>query len=428
MQRVRLVLPYLREHGWAAEVLAVEAAQVAAPRDPWLLETLPQDVPVHRVTARSLRWARLPGFGLLASRATAALRRRGDQLLAGKRFDLVYFSTTQFGVHVLGPEWRERHQVPFAMDFQDPWVTDHYRRNPAEVPPGGRFKYAIMDRKDRRQEAQVVRAAAGFTSVSAAYLETLQDRYAELRPDLPSAVMPFPGDQRDFDLVANTIPAAPAADSAKTARRWTYIGRGGNDLARAANGFFAALARARQRDDTAFRNLRVELCGTSYAPQGRGTPTLAPLAADHGVEDLVVESTDRIPYSETLHRLLTADALFILGSNDRAYTASKLYPYLLARRPLLGILHRESSAFRILTETRGGVAVGFDDQTGGENLVEAIDRQWFHPRTFNRIPSLDPVAFAPYSAARQASELARFWENCLKAPAVSPQRSRRTPR
>ncbi|MFS6828152.1 hypothetical protein [Cyanobium sp. ATX-6F1] len=45
------------------------------------------------------------------------------------------------------------------------------------------------------------------------------------------------------------------------------------------------------------------------------------------------ERTDRLPLSLTLASLRAADALLVIGSDDPAYTASKLIPYLLARRP-----------------------------------------------------------------------------------------------
>ena len=102
MQRARTILPFLREQGWEAEVLAVKPEQVAAPQDPWLSEGLPADVPVHRVAALGLGWWRMPGLGTLTFRALGALRRTGDTLVRTGRFDLVYFSTTQFGVHTLG--------------------------------------------------------------------------------------------------------------------------------------------------------------------------------------------------------------------------------------------------------------------------------------------------------------------------------------
>ena len=63
MHRVRMVLPFLRENGWEAEVVAVRPDAVAAPRDEWLTEGLPPDVKVHRVKALGLGWGRVPGLG-----------------------------------------------------------------------------------------------------------------------------------------------------------------------------------------------------------------------------------------------------------------------------------------------------------------------------------------------------------------------------
>jgi hypothetical protein len=177
MHRVRLLLPYLFQQGIQADVLAVEAGQVAAPLDLWLAAGLPKDVPIHRVRALKLGWAKIPGLGQLSRRALSALRRKGNLLLREGVFDLVYFSTTVFGVHLLGPEWKRKFGVPFVMDYQDPWVNDYYRSHPRVRPPGGRLKYAIMDWLHRRAEPQVLAACSGITSVSAAYPKQLIERY-----------------------------------------------------------------------------------------------------------------------------------------------------------------------------------------------------------------------------------------------------------
>ena len=156
MQRVRMALPYLREQNLEAEVLAVDPAQVAAPQDMWLTEGLPSDILVHRVSALGLGWRRIPGLGTLTFRALGALRRTGDALVKNGRFDLVYFSTTQFGVHTLGPRWQRKFGVPFVIDYQDPWVNDYYRQHVSAVPPGGRIKYAVVDRLNRWMEPRVL--------------------------------------------------------------------------------------------------------------------------------------------------------------------------------------------------------------------------------------------------------------------------------
>ncbi len=88
--------------------------------------------------------------------------------------------------------------------------------------------------------------------------------------------------------------------------------------------------------------------------------TVEPLAANYGLERIVVEHTDRIPYSETLRCLLDANALFAPGSDDTGYTASKIYPYLLMGKPMLSVFHRMSSVAALIKNV------------GGSSLVELI--------------------------------------------------------
>jgi len=76
---------------------------------------------------------------------------------------------------------------------------------------------------------------------------------------------------------------------------------------------------------------------------------------------MVSEQTDRMPYFSVLRCLADADGLFIPGSDDKTYTASKLYPYILARKPLLAVFHQESSVTEILRATGAGSVVTFDD-------------------------------------------------------------------
>ncbi len=64
--------------------------------------------------------------------------------------------------------------------------------------------------------------------------------------------------------------------------------------------------------------------------------------------DLVEERTGRVPYFEALQILRQSDAILVIGSDAPAYSASKLYPCLLARRPLLAVLHADSPAVEIL--------------------------------------------------------------------------------
>jgi hypothetical protein len=415
MHRVRMLLPFFAREGWQAEVLAVEPAQVAHPLDPLLEAGLPADVPVHWARALSLRWARIPGLGTLGLRCLPALARAGDALLARGDFDLVYFSTTAFEVHVLGPRWRRRYGVPFVMDYQDAWVSDYYRDNPAVPVPGGRWKYRLASTLHRWMEPRVLRACAGITSVSPAYPRQLAARYPVAMASMPTLVQGFPGAPRDFDRLPSPSGADAPFDPGDGAIHWVYVGRGGPDMQRALRAFFRALRD--HADPALLRVLRLHFIGTSYAAAGTGARTAAPIAEEFGLGDLVRESPDRISYTLTLWCLRNAHALIVPGSDDPAYTASKIYPYLLARRPMLAVFHRDSSVVDLVARAGGAVCVPFDARETEDALAAAIARDWLEPGAHARVVDLDMAAFAPYTDAGCATAMARFFDACAATPA-----------
>ncbi len=194
--RLRLLLPHAVTSGWQVEVLAVDHRDVFGPTDSWLEERLPADIPVHRVRA----W-KLKGWGLngLAQRTLWPLYKEGCNLLATGRFDLIFFSTTEFALHSLGPLWKHRFGVPFCMDYQDPWVNDYYSKHPAVVPPGGRIKHTLADLFHRIAEKYVARACSGYMAVSDAYLDDLVIRYGDTVADKPRLVRPFPAEPAELD-------------------------------------------------------------------------------------------------------------------------------------------------------------------------------------------------------------------------------------
>ena len=82
----------------------------------------------------------------------------------------------------------------------------------------------------------------------------------------------------------------------------------------------------------------------------------------------------------------------IFGSDDPGYTASKIYPYILAEKPLLAIFHEESSVVRILQETNAGTVVTFKTGESVEEVARASKRNVVRPHaidhTRNRLEGL----------------------------------------
>jgi hypothetical protein len=396
-QRVRMALPYLAEFGWQAHVLAVDPEDVEGFRDPDLLATIPPEVPVTRVRAIPFRRTRRLGLGSLGLRSRRSLRRAGDRLLAAGGFDLVYCSTTIFSAMTLGPRWKRCFRVPYVLDFQDPWVSDYYSRTGIR-PPGGRLKYGLVQWLARREEPRAVRGAAHIVCVSPSYPDMLRARY----PDVPAerfTVLPFGASERDMELAQARGMRTPAFDPGDGKVHWVYLGRGGADMARGLRALFSGLRALRESDPRVSR-LRLHFVGTSYAAGDRAEKTVEPLAREMGVGDLVEERPARIPYLDGLALMRASDAVLVVGSDDPGYSASKVYPCVLARRPVLAVLHAGSLPGRVLDCCQAGEVVEFTPEHPPEDLAgrvrEALARLLDQPKGAR--VATDWAAFAAYTA------------------------------
>jgi glycosyltransferase involved in cell wall biosynthesis len=347
-QRVRTSLPHYQEFGWEAEVLAVAPESVGGRPDRELLATLPSELPVHRCRAWPAALTRLVGLGNLGYRAHGGLRKVGDALLTEKRFDLVYFSTTQFIATTLGEYWRKRHGVPFVIDIQDPWRTDFYERPGAPPPPGG-WKYRFARRQAERLEEPSWRGAAGFISVSPGYLEQLAARYPWFAAK-PAAVIPFGAAPSDFRRAEQALDLAPAIPLEPGTFCCASVGAVGPIMREALEHLFSAVRRLRAEDPAATSRLRFHFVGTSYAPAGRAEPSVLPVAAAFGVDDLVREQTARAGYFTALRTMLEADALIVPSSPDPHYSPSKLAGCFLAGKPVLSLAPAGSALARLAAE------------------------------------------------------------------------------
>ncbi|MBK6621211.1 MAG: glycosyltransferase [Saprospirales bacterium] len=277
MHRVRQSLPYYREFGWEPTVVAVHPEYVEGAQDPLLEKSLPEGLRVIRVKAFSSKYTRKMGLGSLALRSLFFYWRAVNRLLKKEHFDLVFFSTTQFPVLVLGNYWKRRFGIPYVIDMQDPWHTDYYLSKPkSERPP----KYWFAYRLNKWLEPIAMRRVSALMSVSEAYLITLQERYSNIRPEMCHTIT-FGAFEKDFELVA--APAvARATAGADEHIHIVYVGRAGHDMKKAFRALFGGFRMGLEQGLEAFKNMRFHFIGTSYAADGKGIKTVEPLAEEAG--------------------------------------------------------------------------------------------------------------------------------------------------
>ena len=394
MQRVRISLSHFREFGWDPILLTVDAGFVEGVTDPMLAHTVPADVPVFRVAALPARWTRKVGLGNLGLRAFPFLHREGRRLIRQFGIDLAYFSTTVFPAMALGRLWKKECGVPFVLDMQDPWVSDYHKERTAEAAPP---KFWFMNRVHRILEPWTMKEADGLIAVSAGYIETLCRRYPWLESK-PSAVIPFGAAESDFDVL-RAHPQPNRFFTPGAGINGVYVGRGGRDMAPALRIIFAALRRGLESAPEVFSRIHLHFVGTSYAAGTRSEETVAPLAREAGVDGHVHEVPLRVPYFEALQLLRDSDFLVVPGSDDPQYTASKIFPYILARKPLLCLFQANSSVCEVIAKTQAGTLTVFRPQQAELATQAEFYARW--SELLSRLPftpDTDWEAFRHYDA------------------------------
>lgn len=392
--RIRMSLPYFAQNGWDAEVVIVDQKHAELMKDELLKQSIPADIKIHEVSAFNKKWTAKFGLGSLALRSMWFYKQKVDQLLKAQQYELIYFSTTQFPLCILGAYWKKRFGIPYVIDMQDPWHSDYYQDKPKNQRPP---KYWFSYRLNKYLEPLAMKHVDGLISVSPAYLSVLQSRYRRISR-IPSSVITFGVLEADFTIAkSNTQLFKELLNPGKV--NIVYVGRGGADMQQAVSLLFEALQKALQEEPGLFKQLHFYFIGTSYAPSGQGSPTILPIAKKYQVQEHVTEITDRISFYHTLLSLQQADALFIPGSDDPQYTASKIYPYLLSKKPLLAIFNQKSSAIDVINGcSTNATLINFSDENIG-NKLSTVLTDWA-----NR--SLAPLQLTPHIKKYSAAHIA----------------------
>ena len=376
--RVRLLAPYLGEHGWEPTVVTVEPGDYEGRMDDGLLAMVPESLNIVRVRAWSTGWTRYLGFGDLGMRAFHALLHKCRELSGKVHYDCFFVTIFPSYPALLGPLLKRNPGLPFVLDYQDPWVG-------AWGLTAGPKADGTPDLKSRASrwiattlEPYAVRAADAITAVSEATYREVQQRNA-VAMATPCAEIPLGGEPSDFEHLRASSRKNPFFEKDDGAFHLSYVGTllpKGFETARA---FLSALARLKERDPDVYRKVRVHFFGTSNQrgnqSAGAAEPRVVPEVERLGVDEAVDEMPIRIDYLDALTVLTDSSAILLMGSSERHYTASKLYPALLARRPLLAAYHEASSVVSILRRAARppwARLITYDEEHRAETRAEAI--------------------------------------------------------
>lgn len=350
--RPRLFAKHLPAFGWTPTVVTIRRDLIEGPLDPLLESLVDPGLDVVRTTALPVRPIRI--IGDIGLRTLVSHARLLNSMARRGALDAVVLFGPPWFSFVHGPLVRRLSGVPYLVDYIDPWISDWTTAH-RFMSKGWFYHHAA-----RAIEPRVLKLASHVTAVSQGILNDLRVRYPWLRSDRMSA-MPYGAEPDDLDASARLGVMPPDFRPGNGEVNICFTGAlqpHGTELIRAV---LLALRELRTSGSPLGSRVRLRLYGTSNLTWGHNRHAVLPLAHELGVGDMVTEIPERIPYLSALAVLRASDVVLVMGSTDQYYHASKLYPAIVAGRPILAICHAQSNICTVMRDTAAGATVTFSD-------------------------------------------------------------------
>ncbi|HEX5959496.1 MAG TPA: hypothetical protein VFY92_12680 [Hyphomicrobiaceae bacterium] len=405
VHRARLLSQHLDEFGWKPIIVTAHWRYYEEALDWDLASLVDPALEIVRTPAAPTRPVRLVGdIGIRALPwHLAALRK----LRRERRFDFLLITVPSFYSAALGELMYRRAPVPFGIDYIDPWV---------HVWPEAEIRYSkawLSLQLARRLEPWATRNAALITGVASGYFEGALDRNPGLRRGCVTAAMPYGFSSRDFAAPAIAARAPSELDPSDGNFHLVYAGALLPKAHCVLERLLQGVARLRERGGTEAQRLRLHFIGTGKAPTDPSGHNVAPVARRLGVVAAVTEHPHRMGYFDVLTNLVHASGILIVGSTEPHYTPSKVFQAVQSRRPVLALLHRDSTAIPVLENSRAGMAIRLTENALPEPEQIADALATFMATAYNS-HAVDWSAFEAYSARESARRMAAALDEALQ--------------
>jgi hypothetical protein len=333
VQRPRLIGNYLIELGWNPLLLTVDSQFYEETLDPSMERTVSPNIEVIFTKAYKVTKPRI--IGDIGLRAFPFLKKKALEICKERPIDFIWIPIPSFYTALLGRQLHDKTNIPYGIDYIDPWVRDITNQNDLRA----KLSQAVA----RLLEPYAVKKASLISGVSTPYYWPVIERNFKTPP--VHAGMPYGFDPHDHEIIVEGL-KLPWEDQ-PNCKPWLYAGAFLPNSHLFVQSFFESIA-ALKANNTWDDSIRLFFIGTGPYPSKR----ISAYAKDYGLEDIVVEHRDRFPFLHVLNFLSKADRVMLFGSTENHYTASKTFQCLLSKKPLLAMLHKESSACQVLKETK----------------------------------------------------------------------------
>jgi hypothetical protein len=287
--------------------------------------------------------------------------------LAEHPVDAVVTTGPPHSVHLIGRGLKRALGLHWIADFRDPWTEMFYYKHLALGPAADRahhrLEQSVLDEADTVISVSPP-VAADFRARTKTPVVLITNGFDE--DDFPGesfsrapGVRVFPGQQK----WPGKYPDAPAPQRPRTEIRLVHTGlfaADGNPL-----NLWDALAERCAADPDFRSRLQIRLAGKV------DTAITAAIRARGLGENLV--DLGYLPHDETVREQRAADFLLLPLRQEPEYAKvlpGKIFEYLAARRPVLGIGDEDGAAAAILRDTGAGEMFGWDKK---DELLSFLD-------------------------------------------------------
>ncbi|MBV7338403.1 glycosyltransferase family 4 protein [Chloroflexi bacterium TSY] len=357
VQRSTKFVKYLSEFAWQP-IIITATSDASSVHDYSLLNDVPESVAVHRVPGFSIaRFQKQAGKIKLQKAAVLVnlLLQTPDalqfwarqtrwpiqQIIQQEEPLLIYTTSGPYSSHLVGLWVKKRFGLPWFADFRDPWSQNLL------IPylPGYRTLNRFIERR-------VLANADRVACVSDAWLMALYDNLGREKEKF--VLLPNGYDEDDI----HPLPPPVRAD------RFTLLHAGSFYHNRRPKQILEAVEHLVENGHIPREQLRVIFIGKN--------------ARDHVPEAPPFEVHDYMPHKELERFRKEAHVLLLLLAatpENVGNLSGKIYEYLAANRPILGIVPPGGAAQALIEETRTGITVGGDVEAIAR-AIETLFRRW----------------------------------------------------
>jgi hypothetical protein len=406
VHRSRLFAQHLPEFGWEPIILTVDEKHYEESLDWNLVKLLPPGLKIYK--SGSLPVTRPRIIGDIGLRAFFHLYKEAKKIIKKEKIDFLFIPIPFFYVALLGRLLHRTTGIPYGIDYIDPWVH--------KFPGSDRVlsRHWFSAKLARFLEPIAVKKASLITGVAESYYQKVLERNPHLFKQAISGAMPYGGEKTDHEKLKLLHLKPYLFKKNEDKIQLVYAGA----MLPKAYAPLECVFRAISENPADFAKVEFHFIGTGKLTNDASSYNIKELAEKYGLwQTVVFEYPARIPYLDTLVHLESANGIFILGSTEPHYTPSKVYQGVLSAKPILAILHKESSAVNVLKESGAGLVLEFN----GEEDIKTI-KDSFVPVFMNYLEwmrAYDPSkikvdAFDQYSAKNVTHKLSLLLNSIIK--------------